>query len=99
MMMHNTILTALLTQIAQALQTGADPLRVMAWLVVSIDLLLLVGSLGLSYVLMRYRRGIAAWYYTIKEIDQYYAPRDTSPHLASVGVAYDAEIRSSTDHA
>jgi hypothetical protein len=41
----------------------SDPtLRVMAWMVLCIDLLMLVGALVLSSVLIRYRHGITLWY-------------------------------------
>lgn len=48
-----------------------DPvLHVLAWMVLCIDVGLLVGAVYLAYIILRYRRGIALWYVSIKELNK-----------------------------
>lgn len=48
-----------------------DPtLHVLAWFVLCVDLAMLAGALVLSYVLIRYRRGITLWYAYVKQLNE-----------------------------
>lgn len=45
-------------------------LAYLAYLVLGIDVLLLIGALLLSSILLRYRRGITLWYEQIKYLNK-----------------------------